>query len=94
MEELALGYTNIVFSGIRDRKPLSDITLTAALKRMGRTDITVHGFRSTFCDRAAEATLYSREIAEMALAHKVSYQVEVPYRHVEMFKKRRKMVPD
>ncbi len=38
------------------------------LKRMDRSDITVHGFRSTFCDWAAECTDFSREVVEMALA--------------------------
>lgn len=94
MEELKLGDTNVVFPGIRDRKPLSDMTLTAVLKRMERTDITVHGFRSTFRDWAAEVTHYPREMAEMALAHTVSDQVEAAYRRGDMFEKRRKMMAD
>ncbi len=94
MEELKLGDTNVVFPGVRDRKPLSDMTLTAVLKRMERTDITVHGFRSTFRDWAAEVTHYPREMAEMALAHTVSDQVEAAYRRGDMFEKRRKMMAD
>jgi integrase len=35
---------------------LSDMTLTAVLKRMGRSDITAHGFRSTFRDWCGERT--------------------------------------
>lgn len=94
MEELKLGDTNVVFPSVRDRKPLSDMALTAVLKRMGRTDITVHGFRSTFRDWAAEVTHYPREMAEMALAHTVSDQVEAAYRRGDMFEKRRKMMAD
>lgn len=94
MEELKLGDTDVVFPSMRDRKPLSDMTLTAVLKRMGRTDITVHGFRSTFRDWAAEVTHYPREMAEMALAHTVSDQVEAAYRRGDMFEKRRKMMAD
>jgi integrase len=94
MEELKLGDTNVVFPGVRDRKPLSDMTLTAVLKRMERTDITVHGFRSTFRDWAAEVTHYPREMAEMALAHTVSDQVEAAYRRGDMFEKRRQMMAD
>lgn len=94
MEELKMGDTNVVFPGVRDRKPLSDMTLTAVLKRMERTDITVHGFRSTFRDWAAEVTHYPREMAEMALAHTVSDQVEAAYRRGDMFEKRRKMMAD
>lgn len=94
MEELKLGDTDVVFPSVRDRKPLSDMALTAVLKRMGRTDITVHGFRSTFRDWAAEVTHYPREMAEMALAHTVSDQVEAAYRRGDMFEKRRKMMAD
>lgn len=94
MEALRLSDTNVVFPGVRDRKPLSDMTLTAVLKRMERTDITVHGFRSTFRDWAAEVTHYPREMAEMALAHTVSDQVEAAYRRGDMFEKRRKMMAD
>tara|TARA_R110000850_G_scaffold277140_1_gene423475 strand:- start:15440 stop:16210 length:771 start_codon:yes stop_codon:yes gene_type:complete len=94
MEELKLDDTNVVFPGVRDHKPLSDMTLTAVLKRMERADITVHGFRSTFRDWAAEVTHYPREMAEMALAHTVSDQVEAAYRRGDMFEKRRKMMAD
>ena len=85
---------SIVFPSIRDRKPLSDMTLTAVLRRMGRTDMTVHGFRSTFRDWAAEATDYPAEMAEMALAHTVSNKVEAAYRRGDMFDKRLKMMND
>lgn len=85
---------SLVFPSIRDRKPLSDMTLTAVLRRMGRTDMTVHGFRSTFRDWAAEATDYPAEMAEMALAHTVSNKVEAAYRRGDMFDKRLKMMND
>lgn len=94
MNELKLDDKNVVFPGVRDGKPLSDMTLTAVLKRMERTDITVHGFRSTFRDWAAEVTDYPREMAEMALAHTVSDQVEAAYRRGDMFEKRRQMMAD
>lgn len=94
MQQLKLGDTNVVFPGSRDRKPLSDMTLSAVLRRMDRKDVTVHGFRSTFRDWAAEVTHYPREMAEMALAHTVSDQVEAAYRRGDMFDKRRKMMAD
>jgi integrase len=50
---------------------LSDAAMTAALKRLGRSDITVHGFRSTFRDWAAERTSFPNDVIEMALAHAV-----------------------
>ena len=73
-------------------QPLSDMTLTAVLRRIGRTDITVHGFRSTFRDWAAERTSYPREVAEMALAHTIENKVEAAYRRGDMFEKRRRMM--
>jgi integrase len=49
------------------------------LTRWGhRLPVTVHGFRSTFRDWAAECTNFPREVAEMALAHAVGNQVEAP----------------
>lgn len=57
----------LLFPGAK-AKPLSDMSLTAVLKRMGRPDITVHGFRSTFRDWASERTDFASEVVEMALA--------------------------
>lgn len=65
-----------IFPGARQIRPMSDMTLTAVLRRMDRDDITVHGFRSTFRDWSAEATNFPHELAEMALAHAVSNKVE------------------
>jgi integrase len=46
------------------------------LERMGRADLTVHGFRSTFRDWAAERTNFPNEVVEMALAHVVENKSE------------------
>ncbi|MGB8549396.1 MAG: tyrosine-type recombinase/integrase [Xanthobacteraceae bacterium] len=59
-----------VFSGGR-RPRLSAMAMHALLLRMKRTDITIHGFRSSFRDWAAERTNYPSEVAELALAHNV-----------------------
>ena len=56
------------------------------------SNITVHGFRSTFRDWAAERTHFPREIAEMALAHAVANAVEQAYRRSDLFDKRRKLM--
>ncbi len=88
------GMKGYVFPGAREGRPLSDMTLTAVLKRMGRSDLTAHGFRSTFRDWAAEVTTYPAEMAEMALAHTVSDKVEAAYRRGDLFDKRRKMSED
>jgi integrase len=83
-----------VFPGARDEAPLSDMSLTAVLRRMGRDDLTAHGFRSTFRDWAAECTAYPAEMAEMALAHTVSDKVEAAYRRGNMLSKRVRMMSD
>jgi integrase len=73
-------------------KPLSDMSLTAVLRRMERGDITAHGFRSSFRDWAAESTDFPRDMAEMALAHTVGNAVEAAYRRGDMLERRRIMM--
>ena len=79
---------------VRHGKPLSNGAMLALLKRMGRTDLTAHGFRSTFRDWAAECTNYPREVAEMALAHTVGDKVEAAYRRGDLFEKRRRIMDE
>jgi integrase len=61
------------------------------LRRLGRDDLTVHGFRSSFRDWAAERTGFPAEVAEMALAHAVGDKVEAAYRRGDLFEKRRQL---
>ena len=82
--------TELVFPGQGD-KPLSDMTLTAALRRM-KVDAVPHGFRSTFRDWAAERTGTPAEVAEMALAHAVGDATEQAYRRSDLFEKRRELM--
>jgi integrase len=72
---------------------LSDMTLTAVLRRM-KTPAVPHGFRSTFRDWASERTNYPRDAAEMALAHAIGDKVEAAYRRGDLFEKRRRMMTD
>jgi integrase len=81
-----------VFPGGKAKRPLSNMALLAILRRMDRRNITVHGFRSTFRDWAAEQTNFPSEVAEMALAHTVSDKVEAAYRRGDMFEKRIKLM--
>ena len=67
------------------------MAMLKTLARMGRNEITVHGFRSTFRDWAAEQTNYPRDVAEMALAHVVGDKTEAAYRRGDMFEKRRQL---
>jgi integrase len=81
-----------VFLGERSGKPLSGMAMLMLLRRMNRADITVHGFRSTFRDWAAEQTNYPREVAEAALAHISGDKVERAYRRTDFLEKRRQML--
>jgi integrase len=73
-------------------RPLSDMALTAVLRRMRRADITVHGFRSTFRDWAGEMTSFPREVIEAALAHRLKDKAEAAYARGDLFVKRRKLM--
>ncbi|KAI3606292.1 Integrase [Cupriavidus necator H850] len=84
--------SDYVFQGGKADKPLSNMAMLAVLKRMGRTDLTCHGFRSTFRDWAAEQTNFAREVAEAALAHTVGDKVEAAYRRGDLFEKRRSLM--
>jgi integrase len=73
-------------------RPLSNMAMLALLERMERADLTVHGFRSTFRDWAAELTNFPSEVVEMALAHAVGDKVEAAYRRGDLFDKRRRLM--
>ncbi len=81
---------DLVFPGTKNQ-PLSDMTLTAVLRRM-KVEATAHGFRSTFRDWAAERTSTPNEVAEMALAHAVGDATEAAYRRGDLFEKRRELM--
>jgi integrase len=73
--------------------PLSDMTLSAVLRRM-KIPAVPHGFRSTFRDWCAEKTDYPRDVAEMALAHAIGNKVEAAYRRGDLFDKRKQLMKD
>ena len=83
------GYDDVlIFPGSQRGKPLSDMSLSAVLKRLN-VPVTVHGFRSTFRDWVGECTTTPREIAEMSLAHSVGTAVEKAYARSDLFEKRK-----
>lgn len=84
----------MLFPGNRKNRPLSQMSMLMLLRRMERSDLTVHGFRSTFRDWCAETTAYPHEMAEIALAHTVADKVEAAYRRGDMMDKRRRMMDD
>ena len=81
-----------VFSGPKGG-PLSGMAMSMLLRRM-KTDVTVHGFRSSFRDWAAECTGYPHEVCEMALAHTIGNKSEAAYRRGDLFEKRRRLMAD
>jgi integrase len=83
-----------VFENGRAGHPISNMAMTMTLRRMGRGDITVHGFRSTFRDWAAEQTHYQNHMVEMALAHTIGDKVEAAYRRGDLLAKRRELMQD
>jgi len=98
--------TDLVFYS-SSLKPLSDMTLSATMKRMHKSDIDAggkgyldatnggaavpHGLRSTFRDWAAERG-YERDMAELQLAHVVGSDAERAYRRSDMLERRRAMM--
>lgn len=81
-----------VFPGRTATRPLSNMAMLKLLERMGHADLTVHGFRSTFRDWAAERTSFAREVCEMALAHAISDETEAAYRRGDLFDKRGRLM--
>lgn len=80
--------SDYVFPNRSNGKPLSNAGMSSVLKRLERTDITVHGFRSTFRDYVAEKTNTPGRIAEAALAHKLKDASEAAYQRGDLIEKR------
>ncbi|MEM6961976.1 MAG: tyrosine-type recombinase/integrase, partial [Myxococcota bacterium] len=89
---------------------ISDMSISSVMKRINQSEqnsgrrgfvdpqsmrpAVPHGLRSTFRDWVAERTNYPGEMAELALAHKISSATEAAYRRGDMFSKRRKLMDD
>lgn len=78
--------TDLVFPAVR-KGQLSDMTLSAVVRRMGVAAVP-HGFRSSFRVWCAEHTDYPREVAELALAHVNADRVESAYQRSDLLAKR------
>jgi integrase len=85
------GDSDFVFTG-RSGKPLSNMALLMLLRRMGRADVTAHGFRSSFRDWSAERTNIPRAVCEAALAHVVKDRAEAAYFRSDLFEQRRALM--
>ncbi|MDV7145741.1 site-specific integrase [Tropicimonas sp. TH_r6] len=83
-----------VFEGQKRHRALSNMSMLMLLRRMGRGQYTVHGFRSTFRDWAAEEAGAPREVAEAALAHQFGSDVERAYARSDLLERRRALMVD
>jgi len=92
VDEMAkLSREGYLFPGPQRGKPLSSMAMAMLLRRM-KSEVTVHGFRSTFRDWASEETGFPHEVCEMALAHTIGNKAEAAYRRGDLFDKRRKLM--
>ena len=89
--ELRRAGCDFVFQGLSPKRPMSDMTLLKVLRDAGLS-VTVHGFRSSFRDWAADETAFAAEIAEAALAHAVPDRVVAAYRRTDFLEKRRALM--
>ena len=80
-------------SSTKPGNPLSDMTLTKVLRTTGLAErATVHGFRSTFRDWAAECTDAPHAVMELSLAHAIGTSVEQAYARSDLIDKRRDLM--
>lgn len=85
---------DFVFIGVKPGRGLGATAMTEALRRMRPEGVTVHGFRSTFRDWAAEVSHFPNHVVEMALAHSIGNAVEAAYRRGDLFEKRRALMEE
>jgi integrase len=88
------GHGRYVFPSIRSpRDPMSENTVTAALRRLGYTgdEMTGHGFRSMASTMLHEQG-WNTDVIERQLAHAERNRVKAAYNHAEYLPERRKMM--
>ena len=85
--------TDLVFPGTRGGKPLSDMSMTATMRRMA-VDAVPHGMRASFSSWCASSTAYPSEVREMALAHAIGDGTVAAYQRSDLFEKRRHLMTD
>ncbi|SLN17247.1 Prophage CP4-57 integrase [Roseovarius albus] len=91
LEPLQAMASEYVFEGQKRHQPLSNMSMLMLLRRIGIKHVTVHGFRSSFRDWAAECAKAPRELAEAALAHQVGTDVERAYARSDLLERRREL---
>ena len=85
--------SDYVFAGARPNRPLSNMTMTMMMRRMGEAEYVPHGFRASFRTFLGNETNAPREVAEAALSHRVGSAVELSYSRGDALDKRRRLMP-
>lgn len=86
------GRFELVFPGIRDiRRPMSENTLTFAIRKRLGFNATAHGFRSTASTVLNEAG-FRPDVIERQLAHAERNKVRAAYNHSQYLAERSEMV--
>lgn len=83
-----------IFPGRGWKRPICITSFADTLRSMKRNEITVHGFRSSFRDWAAERTSASGDVCEASLAHQVRNKVEAAYRRTDLLDLRRPLMEE
>ena len=83
--------SDYVFQGMKDGRPLSNMSMLMLLRRMGHAELTTHGFRATARTWAAEQTNYPHELCELMLAHVTSDKTVAAYSRGDGLAKRFQM---
>ena len=90
--EARRGSALVFESDTKHGRPISNMSMTAVLRRMKLDAVTVHGFRSSFRDWAGETTHFPTEVIEAALAHRLKDKAEAAYARSDLFEKRRDLM--
>jgi integrase len=85
--------SEFVFAAPRSGRAMERHALADVMKAMKRRE-TVHGFRSSFSDWAADNTAFPQEVRQQALAHAIPNKVEAAYRRGALLEKRRRLMAD
>ena len=84
---------DFVFPGAKAGAGLSNMAMLVLLRRMGRGDLTAHGFRSSFRDWCSETGRPS-DLAEAALAHTLGSKTQVAYQRGDLLDRRRRLMDE
>ena len=90
-KQVAIRVNDYMFTSSKGNAHVHGDLLADTLRRLGCSDLTAHGLRSTFTDWCAEKTNFPEEVCKMAAAHAVGDKVEAAYRRNDLFDKRRQL---